>query len=773
VERIGCVRAFSLFILAPALVGTLLSAALICIAAPLVGAVILRICGVVGWSWLAPPVGLSALMLGAIPALHIPGRSTTVAVFLGVGVAAAVVAAVLPPPIGVLAAVPTGLLALVPFAANGHAGTLGVSFNNDMAFHLAMADAYRSASIARVLQIDPSYPLGPHALVAALAQGLGVGVDEAFAGFSVALLVLLAWTALAALKQAKWLGQIFVATVVGMPFLVAGYYGQGSFKEILQAILVLAFAITLQRWTEIPGRLRWLVPALLLAGVLSAYSWPGLAWPGAFFGIWLSGLAFEHAWRRRPPADAIARVRSEIFPFGLAVAILAVLLVPQAPRLIRFASATVGTNLTGVSTEGAGALGNLVAPLPFWEAFGVWDNPDYRVPPRDPFVTGMWTALIVAAVIVGAAWWLARNEWFIPAAAAASVAIWLYADHYQAPYVAAKALVIMTPLLMLVAARPIAEFNSSVWRPLWRIAGGAIVVVATLKLLGASWDSLRFAQVGPRDHLNELRELRPLLHRQPTLFLGNDDFIRWELAGVPVRAPVIGFQGMPTRPEKPWSYGQPFDFDSLDAATLNEFDWIITVRDAAGSAPPDGLRLEKRTRSFALWRRTAPIEARSVLSEGAEASAVLNCSTLVGRRLSRSRGIAAVRPPSRSIAVPPLPPGAVQDVRLRLDAGSWELQSPYGSEDPIEVTAPGLQATLPPNLDRPGPRWRIGRLTLSRAATITIRLAVDEPPLKPVEHGAYMNIILATRPDSVHVVPLQAACGQHVDWYRRSARSPG
>ena len=729
-----------------------------------------------GWSWLAPPVGLSVLILGAIPALHIPGRSTTVAVFLGIGVAAAIVAAVLrpelrPPPIGVLAAFPTGLLALVPFAANGHAGTLGVAFDNDMAFHLAMADAYRSPSIARVLQIDASYPLGPHALVAALAQGLGVGVDEAFAGFSVALPVLLAWTALAAVKRAKWPGQVFVATVVGMPFLVAGYYGQGSFKEILEAVLVLAFAITLQWWTQIPGRLRWMVPALLLAGALSAYSWPGLAWPGAFLGVWLVGLALEHAWHRRPPAGAVARVRSEIFPLGLGVAILAVLLVPQSPRLIRYASATVGSNLTGISTEGAGALGNLVAPLRFWEAFGVWDNPDYLFPPRDPLVTGMWTALIVSAVVVGAGWWLARNEWFIPAAAATGIAIWVYADHYQAPYVAAKGLVIVTPLLMLVAARPVAECKSSVWRPLWRVAGGAIVVLATLKLLGASWDSLRFAQVGPRDHLSELRELRPLLHRQPTLFLGNDDFIRWELAGVPVSAPVIGAQLMSTRPEKPWTYGQPFDFDSLDAATLNKFDWIITVRDAAGSSPPEGLRLAKRTRSFALWRRTAPIEARSVLSEGPEASAVLDCSTSMGRRLSRSRGIAAVRSTSRSAAVPPLPPGVMYDVRLRLDAGPWELQSPYVSEDPIEVTAPGLRTTLPPNLDRPGPRWRIGRLTLSRAATVTIRLAVGKPPLKPVGHVASMNVILATRPDSVRLVPLRAACGKHVDWYRLIVRS--
>jgi hypothetical protein len=766
---------FRPFILARAVFGTLFCAAFICVAAPLVGQLILRLCGVAHWSWLAPSVGISALMLGAVPPLHTPGRSSTVTVLLAVAVAAALVAAALrpelrPPSVGVLAAAPVGLFALVPFVANGHAGTLGVSFNNDMAVHLALAEAYRSESIAQVLNVSDTYPTGPHALVGALAQGLGVGVDDAFAGLTIACPVILAWTGLAALDRASWLGQIFVATLVGMPFLVAGYYGQGSFKELLQSAFVVAFAIALVRRAELRGRLRWIPSAVLVAGILSVYSLPGIVWPAAFLGVWVVGLAVEHLRRRRPKSEALARIRAEAAAIGTAAAALAVLLVPLGPRLVRFfSSANTGTNIARIPTEGPDALGNLAGPLPFWEAFGAWDNPDYRLPPIDPFVTGMWTALVAGLVLAGAAWWLGRGEWLVPAAAAASVGIWLYSDRHHAPYVAAKGLVILTPLLMLVAARAVAEFDAARWRPWWRFGAAAVVVVLTIKLAGASWDALRFARVGPRAHLQELRELRPLLDRRPTLFLGNDDFIRWELAGVPVNAPVIGFQNLSTRPEKPWTYGAPFDFDSLDPVTLNEYDWIIAPRDAAGSVPPEGLRLTKRTRSFALWRRIAPIQPRSLLAEGAAAGALLDCSTPSNQQLQRNGGMAAVREPTISVPVPPLPAGAAHEVRLSLGAGIWELQAPYESQHEIEITAPGLRTTLPANLDRPGPRWRIGRLRLPKPATITMRVRVKEGLLAGDGHIAYLNAILATPAAPPRLVPLREACGRLVDWFRRRA----
>ena len=56
---------------APAMFGTLVSAAAVCAYSLLLGQGVLRLCGARRWSSLAPAVGVSVLMLGAFPALGV------------------------------------------------------------------------------------------------------------------------------------------------------------------------------------------------------------------------------------------------------------------------------------------------------------------------------------------------------------------------------------------------------------------------------------------------------------------------------------------------------------------------------------------------------------------------------------------------------------------------------------------------------------------------------------------------------------------------------
>src|SRR5258708_4520311 len=114
------------------------SAALICLGSLAVGQGLLALCGARRWSWLAPPVGVAALILLAVPALHVPGRAATAAVAMLLATLCGIVLWARrpehrPPLDGVVAAIPVALLVLVPFIASGRAGTLGVSFANDMA----------------------------------------------------------------------------------------------------------------------------------------------------------------------------------------------------------------------------------------------------------------------------------------------------------------------------------------------------------------------------------------------------------------------------------------------------------------------------------------------------------------------------------------------------------------------------------------------------------------------------------------------------------------
>ena len=475
------------------MLGTYASAGLVCAGALLLGQAVLRLCGATRWSWLSAPVGLAALILVAIPSLHLPGRAGTVAVALGTLIVASAVwllraPAHRPPPLGLLAGGPVALLTAVPFVSAGHAGTLGWSFNNDMAAHLLLADGYRSDLVERFNPLLPDYPLGPHALAAVVAQALGVGVDEAFAGVTIAGAVLLGWTALAALRRPRRWAPLLVAPVVGMPYLIAAYYGQGAFKELLEAVLVVGFAVLLAAQPRLGRLRRWIPAALLVAGTLSVYSFLGAIWPLAFLGVWLAGLAVRRLAATRGSARALwADARAALAPAALGAVVLLLVVVPQLPRLASFVSNRTGQNGTFIAKED---LGILVRPLPFWEAFGTWGNSDFRLPAPDHLTNRLWILFVVALVVLGAVWAIRRGEWMLVGAAAAAAAIWAMSDRTQSPYVAAKALVLLTPLLMIV--RGPGARRGCTPRPL----GAALVVAGRARAGGGARAARRRLELG-------------------------------------------------------------------------------------------------------------------------------------------------------------------------------------------------------------------------------------------------------------------------------------
>jgi hypothetical protein len=756
------------------MLGTYASAAFVCAGALLIGQGALRLCGAQRWSWLSAPVGLAALLLIAIPSLHVPGRATTgFAVLVALALAGTALllrsAAQRPPWLGVLAGGPVALAAALPFAAAGHAGTLGWSFDNDMATHLLLADAYRSPLVERFNPLLPDYPIGPHALAGVVAQGLGVGVDEAFSGLMIAGMVLLGWTALAALRRPRPWAPVVVVPLAGMPFLVAAYYGQGSFKELIEATIVLGFAILLASPPALHPLGRWAPAASLAAGALAVYSFLGLAWPLAFLGLWLAGRVLAALRTGGSLRPALRRARADLLPGAVGAGVFLLVVVPQVPRLAHFVSKNAGTNGTGIAK---GNIGNLVAALPIWEAFGTWGSSDYRLPAADQFANGMWVAFALGLVVFGALWAIRRGEWLLVAGALATILIWAVSARSQSAYVAAKGLVILCPLLMLLAARALVERDEPRLRMprWWPLAAPVLALVLLVRVGDASLRALRVSKVGPTDHLRELRALQPALGHQPTLFLGDDDFVRWELGKTPVSAPVVGFPVLPTRPEKPWTYGSDYDLDSLDSATLNQFDWVIAPRDAAASAPPPQLRRVRATRDYVLYRRTGTIAPNGVLSEGGEAAARLDCRSAGGRALVRAGGSAVVRAAAVTVPAPPLAPGAAATVTLRLAAGRWDLVTPYVGSRAVRVTAPGLRTVLPPNLDRPGPRWPIGRVRVAHAGPVAVAFRTTASRWTPRSEVTQLGSVTAVPVRRPRTVPVVRACGMLVDHYRLPAR---
>lgn len=754
----------------------IVAATLTCVGALILGQAACRLCGARTWTFLAAPVGLALLMMLSIPAIHVPGHATTMAVVLLVLVLAG--AALLirepeqrPPVADLLTAAPVFFLVLLPFLASGHAGTLGVSFDNDMHAHLLWAEAIRSPSVANVTSLDAGYPIGPHALCAVLAQATGMRVDFAFAGETMALPILLAWTALGALRKVRWLGKALVVSMVALTFMVAGYYAEGSFKEIMQALFVLGFALGLEDMGrgERHRPLRWVPLALIGGGSLSVYSVAGLPWLLAMLGLWLAALGARLLWHSGSLRQLIAGLRDAVLLAGIALGVLLVLLVPQLPRLVKYYESSTSSG-GGIPTS---TLGNLVGPVSFWKVFGMWDVADFRQPPADAFHVGMYAAFGLILTVAGGVWWLRRGGLAVPMAAGVALAIWIYSNSDQSPYVAAKALVILAPLVMLMATRWLVELRPG---ESWLSLVGALRVgVAGLlgwAVLGTSVEALRYAYVGPTAHVDDLRSLEPMLGRSPTLFLGWDNFIKWELAGTPVDQPnaeEIPAPVVALRPQKMWMPGEALEFNDIQPATLDHYRYIITTRDPAASQPPGNIKLIRTTRYYELWERRGPTPERQTLAMSQEPGAVLNCATAKGRTLAHTNGEAALRQSNVVVPAPAPLPGETARVQLRLKPGSWWLSAPYTSPHPVEVTAPGLRTTLPANLDRPGMRWPVGSITVTGNAPITVTFHPQDPLFAPPV-ASTINALVATPDVPIRVVPLKQACGRYVEWYTASGQ---
>src|SRR5919204_5478049 len=209
-----------------------------------------------GWeraSFCAPAAGFAALLIVSDAAARLPGRTITAAVLVGVLFALSVLvllAAPYPPaPLasdGFLLALLSLLLVGMPFAVSGHFGVLGVGDNNDMAVHMGASYWLQTHAVQQdVMLVKAGYPLGPHALAATLGTGLGISIEKAFTGVVIvvpALLTLVAYGALDRLSRGpRWIG----ALVTGFAYLAASYLAQAAFKETIEGMLLVAFALGL------------------------------------------------------------------------------------------------------------------------------------------------------------------------------------------------------------------------------------------------------------------------------------------------------------------------------------------------------------------------------------------------------------------------------------------------------------------------------------------------------------------------------------------------
>lgn len=496
------------------MIGTYAAVVAVCLSSLAIGGAALALCGVRRWSWTAPAIGLGLLCALCWGTVRLPGHGllSACAVLLVTLAAALYVRARIEVdeelwrlglPVGALAL----LGASLPFLVEGHFGILGTGFNPDMSQHLLASDRL-AAGVGSPL-LHQGYPLGPHSIVVALNKGLGIGLVQGFDGLTVATAVLAPLTALAAFDGRPRWSRALAALTVGLAYLVASYFAQGAFKETMQALLVLGFVLVLREgsrgdWTGLP--LRFLPAALIAAGSVYVYSFPGLIWLAGALVIWL-------ALERSLPARALL----------LALLAFLVLIAPEIGRMIDFHS------FETFDPNGPG-LGNLFGQISPFSALGIWPSGDFRVPPGGgaaPALAYYFGAAFASCLLLyGLFLCMRRRETAILAGVVAAALAYAAARAGGTPYTAAKALEIAAPLLAVAILVPLAR----------RPVGALYCLLAG----GCAALALANAPVGPSSYSPALTGLRALTQTAPTLVLAPERllssehgtrYIVWELRG--------------------------------------------------------------------------------------------------------------------------------------------------------------------------------------------------------------------------------------------------
>lgn len=786
------------------MLATVAAAAVVCAASVVIGQALLGAAGWRAWSPLAAGVGFAALLV----VCGLGGRALALVVAV---LAAAAYLAVnggrqgegprgvrelllrggsKSPTVWLGAALIAAAAAAIPFLVNDRVGILGVGLvNDDMANHLLMADWAQNGTEPRPELIDDGYPLGPHSLAATLADLLGIGLVEAFAGLTLAIAAITAITALAALDRLPPLRRALAAALAALPYLGAAYLAQGAFKEPIQALLLVTFVLLLARSGRKPSTVDGYSPhvrnaiaiAVVVAAAVYNYSFPGLFWLGAAAALFVL---------LKP--NRRATVRALVRPAAAMVALALLLTLPEWGRIVDFTG--FGAFDPAGEQTGLGNLRQAISPL---EALGVWPSGEFRLAPADASIPALafylGGLLGAAAVGYGIAVAVRRRRddadgIALVAAFAGAVVIYAGAALAGTPYTSAKALAIAAVPAMLVAlrallSRALPSLIPRARRP--RALGAAALAAAfAVAAAGSTFLALRQAPVSPAAHADELAEIRPLVAGDPVLFLGRDDFIAWHLRGAPVFTHIQNFFStgrVPARvdPED----GEKFDFDAVSARTLDRFDWVLTSSSAYASEPPASFEEAKRTPSYVLWRRTGSTEERSILAEGTAPGAVAACPPVVRAKRAAVWPVAPAEGGEedwRPAAT--LEPGQTARQSLELGRGTVEVSLAYDSPHPLELrVSSGERAAqvreLPANLDfrGPTPPFPAGPpLELDRRGSYEVEVSLAEAPLAGrllgAEGEAHLRDLFAVETGSPPVARAGRICGSYVDWYAPAGR---
>jgi hypothetical protein len=654
-----------------------------------------------------------------------------------------------PSPIGL--ALLVYALALAPVLAAGRPSLSSYMALADSAVHLAGADflighgqhfahldLHNSYGQFINDYYNASYPSGADTLFGGSALLLRLPLIWAFQPFNAFMLAAAVGPAWLIARRLGLTGAwaLVAALAATLPALVYAYELLGSVKEITALPLILSLGVLVERhrsWLR-GGAARVLPFAILVAGGVSAL--------GVAFGVWALAAAVVPAvlLARAAHRDGLRwRLRGAGPLVGLGACVLAIAALPTWSRLR--GSVAVAQGIASTSNPG-----NLRSPLRASQLLGVRLGGSYKLAPHGLALTLTNVLIVVSltAAVLGA-WQLLRTRSFALAGwVGLSLLAWVAITLAAGTWAGAKALMLTSPVVVLLAWGGVAALRSLPRRILSpALAAGLAGALAGGVLVS---DALQYhvANLAPTARYDELASLDARFAGQgPALFTDFDEYSLYELRHLDVGGPDFVYPP-PALAALAGGYGQPVRLEAAPPAALAAYPLIITRRDPAAGRPPAAYGLAWQGAYYQVWRRRpgATPALRHIALGG---SAAGECRR-IGALAALAAGEPALGATQLTLAeAPPL-------VRVRL--GRARHPRDWGHErSGLVMNHPGtLAASL--RIPRAG-RWQVwlrGQLMAS------VRLAVDGRTLATVGGQLSGNSLV---PDAVPPIAVDLSAGVH------------
>jgi hypothetical protein len=527
------------------------------------------------------------------------------------------------------------LAALAPVMLAGRASFSSYGILDDSAFHMLGADyLMRYGQNYSHLDLASSYGQYVHAYY---ATGYPSGADTLFGGSAFILGAPLIWAMqpfnafmLALAAGPAWVlarriglqgGWCALATLTAtLPALVYGYELVASIKEIV----ALGMIFTLGALTVMHARWLWLGArgAIAFALVITG----GVAALGIGFGAWalaavlvLAGVAAREVGARR------RRARDLLGALALAAAIVLVGALGTWTGLSN--SVQVAKGIASTSNPG-----NLHAPLHVAQMFGTWLAGSYENTPAGALspISYAIVAFTLLAALLGALRVFYLGESVLLGWTAATIVVGLGLQLLASTWVGAKALLITSPVIMLLAWSGFAALRSA--RGRWALRTAPALAAMLAGGIAVS-DAMQYhsSNLAPTARYEELASLNKRFARRGPLLDGDfDEYALYELRDLDVSG--LDFMYPPAGLRLMAGHGYPVDLDRVPPAALLPYPLILTRRDPTVSEPPSAYRLVWQGAYYQVWART-PGAPAAIAHLGLSRGRPVECASV--RRLAR------------------------------------------------------------------------------------------------------------------------------------------